>query len=65
MVTKNSSRDKHGLPLITENPADILSKMTPCTPPMNPVDLVNEIQNSNTPGLSNGKKLKKVIIDLQ
>jgi hypothetical protein len=64
MALKNLAREKHGLPVISENPVEILSKMTPCTPPMNPVDLANELQNANITGLNNGKKFKKVSLSL-
>lgn len=56
---KNINRLKHGLNAIIENPSEILSKMAPATPPPNPVDVVNDIQNGLA-GMNGAKKSKKV-----
>lgn len=58
---KNELRSKFGLPLITENPSIIVAKMTPATPPPNPVDFVSELQFANP---NSSYKRKKVLIYL-
>jgi hypothetical protein len=56
---KNLKRDQLGLKVITENTLEILSKMTPATPPPNPVDLANEIQNAaNNLSIKKNKKVR-------
>lgn len=57
---KNDQRLNFGLPLITENPAFIISQMTPASPPPNPIDLVNELQLVNS---SSSYKRKKNALD--
>lgn len=56
---KNLYRIKYNLPEITENPSLILNKMTPATPPPNPIDIVNELQLSNPNSSYKRKKVTK------
>lgn len=45
---KNELRSKLNLPIINENPMEILNTMAPATPPPNPIDIVNsELQFAN------------------
>ncbi len=57
LCLRNECRKQYNLPIIVENSLDILNKMPPATPPPNPIDLVNELQN---PGMNGSKKSKKV-----
>lgn len=59
---KNLKREKNGLKMIAEKPLEILSKMAPATPPPNPVDLANEIQNAaNNTNIKKNKKVRLLI----
>ncbi|RNA35377.1 striatin-interacting 2 [Brachionus plicatilis] len=57
---KNEYRKLFNLAEIAENPKEIMSQMTPATPPPNPVDIANEIQLNNP---NSSYKRKKNIND--
>jgi len=55
--TKNEQRVKFKLPVIVENPSQVINQMSPATPPPNPIDLVNDLQLANP---NSSYKRKKV-----
>jgi hypothetical protein len=59
---KNEYRSKFNLPLIDENPGQVINNMTPATPPPNPIDLANDLAFSNSNSSYKRKKVNNFII---
>lgn len=57
---KNEYRKRYNIPLITENSLDIINRMPPATPPPNPIDIVNDLQQSAVNGTKKSKKVSKI-----
>lgn len=58
--SKNEQRVKFNLPIIDENPTQVINQMSPASPPPNPMDLVNDIQLSNPNSSYNKRKKNNV-----
>lgn len=60
--SKNEQRAKFDLPIIVENPAQVINQMSPATPPPNPIDLVNDLQLANPNSSYKRKKVSTIRI---
>ncbi len=59
---KNEQRVKFNLPIIEENPDQVINKMSPATPPPNPSDLTNDMQFSNPHSSYKRKKVSVILM---